>query len=335
MWGRGSGDDSDSAPARARGKASTGAVVGAPDASAVLVEGPWEHRYVGANGARFHLAVAGSGPLVLFLHGYPQFWWTWRHQLSALADHGYRAAAMDLRGYGASDKPPRGYELWNLTADVAGVIRSLGESKAVIVGHGAGGIITWSMPHLHPHHVRAVAAVSCPHPAVVSRLALRSLRGVRGVIESGVLARTAKSRVREHRIGNDPEYVTSLLRRWAAPGSQWPSTEEAELYTEVMSLPFAAHTAGESYRWLAQAPMHPQGRRLRRVVTGPVSLPVLQVHGSDDPLCTPEMARRSGQFVSGGFTGREIAGAGHFVQEETPAEVTRHLRSWLDSLGAP
>ena len=307
-------------------------VIGAPDSSAVLVEGPWEHRYVGANGARFHLAVAGSGPLVLFLHGYPQFWWTWRHQLTSVAQNGFRAAAMDLRGYGASDKPPKGYALWNLAADVASVIRSLGESEAVVIGHGTGALVAWAMPHLHPQQVRALGAVSCPHPAVVTRPGLRSLRGVRGALESGVFARTATSRVRERRIENDPAYVATLLRRWAAPGSQWPSEEEAHLYTEVMSLPFAAHTAGESYRWLAQAPLHPHGRRMRRLLCQTVDIPVLQVHGVEDPLCTPETARGSAQFVSGGFTHHEIAGAGHFAQEESPAQVSEHVRTWLAGL---
>ncbi|GAB3964921.1 hypothetical protein GCM10027615_08660 [Plantactinospora veratri] len=78
------------------------------DESCVLVEGPWTHRFVGANGSRFHVVEAGSGPLVLFLHGFPEFWWAWHEMLPAVADAGYRAVAVDLRGYGASDKPPRG-----------------------------------------------------------------------------------------------------------------------------------------------------------------------------------------------------------------------------------
>ncbi|CAM5326085.1 hypothetical protein SANTM175S_10566 [Streptomyces antimycoticus] len=81
-----------------------------PDTSASVVrlDGPWTHRDVAANGARFHIAELGDGPLVLLLHGFPQFWWTWRHQLPALADAGYRAVAMDLRGVGGSDRTPRG-----------------------------------------------------------------------------------------------------------------------------------------------------------------------------------------------------------------------------------
>ena len=98
------------------------------DAAEILVEGPWRHRFVAANGGRFHVAEAGSGPLVLLLHGFPEFWWAWRHQLPVLAAAGYHAVAMDLRGYGASDKPPRGYDTPTLTADVAGVVRALGAS---------------------------------------------------------------------------------------------------------------------------------------------------------------------------------------------------------------
>ena len=93
----------------------------------ILIDGPWHHHFVAANGARFHVAVAGSTvgdpPLVILLHGFPQFWWAWRHQLVALAASGYRVAAMDLRGQGASDKPPIGYDVPTLARDVAGVIR--------------------------------------------------------------------------------------------------------------------------------------------------------------------------------------------------------------------
>src|SRR6266545_5598368 len=135
-----------------------------PDASVVLVDGPWSHRDVAANGARFHVAELGSGPLVLLLHGFPEFWWAWRHQLVALAEHGYRAVAMDLRGYGAIDKLPRGYDPFTLSADVAGVIRSLGEPDGVVVGHGWGGFLGWVSAVLHPKQVRRLVAVSTPHP---------------------------------------------------------------------------------------------------------------------------------------------------------------------------
>ncbi|WP_117214559.1 alpha/beta fold hydrolase, partial [Allorhizocola rhizosphaerae] len=109
-----------------------------------MVDGPWAHRFVSANGSRFHVAELGSGPLVLLLHGFPEFWWAWHHQLPLLADAGFRAVAVDLRGYGASDKPPRGYDGFTLAADVTGLIRGLGERRAIVAGAGAGGLIAWA-----------------------------------------------------------------------------------------------------------------------------------------------------------------------------------------------
>jgi len=96
--------------------------------SSVYLDGPWSHRSVSANGTRFHIAENGDGPLVLLLHGFPEFWWTWRRQLSTLASAGFRAVALDLRGFGGSDKPPRGYDLITAASDAAGLIRSLGEA---------------------------------------------------------------------------------------------------------------------------------------------------------------------------------------------------------------
>ena len=137
---------------------------GSTDVSAVLVEGPWRHRLVAAHGARFHVAELGAGPLVLLLHAFPQFWWAWRHQLVALADAGYRAVAMDLRGYGASDKPPRGYDTPTSAADVAALVRALGERDAVVVGHGISGRTAWALPSLHPDQVRGIVVAGAGHP---------------------------------------------------------------------------------------------------------------------------------------------------------------------------
>ena len=130
----------------------------------VRAVGPWTHRDVPANGSRFHVAEMGTGPLVLLLHGFPTFWWTWRNTLPVLADAGFRAVAMDLRGYAGSDHPPRGYDPFTLSADVTGVIRSLGERHAVVVGHGWGGYLAWTSAVLHPEAIRAIAPVSMPHP---------------------------------------------------------------------------------------------------------------------------------------------------------------------------
>src|SRR5690606_35506568 len=136
----------------------------APDEAVVRIEGPWTHRAVHAGGTRFHVVEAGEGPLVLLLHGFPQFWWTWRHQLASLPEAGYRAVAVDLRGYGGSDKPPRGYDLPTLATDATGLIRALGETGAIVVGHDWGGLLAWTMAVLDAKCVRRLVVVSAPHP---------------------------------------------------------------------------------------------------------------------------------------------------------------------------
>jgi pimeloyl-ACP methyl ester carboxylesterase len=133
-----------------------------PDPSSVRFDGPWTHRDVHANGIRFHVVEATpdrpDAPLVVLLHGFADFWWSWRHQLTALTELGYHTVAVDLRGYGDSDKPPRGYDGWTLAGDIAGLIRALGYSDATLVGHADGGLVCWATAVLHP---RQIGRASC------------------------------------------------------------------------------------------------------------------------------------------------------------------------------
>src|SRR5258708_4041088 len=138
----------------------------------IYLDGPWSHRSVSANGTRFHIAENGDGPLVLLLHGFPQFWWAWRRQLETLGAAGFRAVAVDLRGYGGSDKPPRGYDLVTAASDAAGMVRSLGEANAVVIGHDWGGLIAWTMAAYFPKVVRRLAVVSAAPPLRVGAAVL-------------------------------------------------------------------------------------------------------------------------------------------------------------------
>jgi len=302
------------------------------DASSVLIDGPWEHRFVAANGARFHVAELGEGPLVILLHGFPQFWWAWHDQLTALSAAGYRVAAIDLRGYGASDKPPRGYDTFTLAADVASIVRSLGESNAVIVGHGWGGWIAWSMPTMQPAVTTAVAALGMPHPLVLRRASLRNLAQIKA---NTYLAGLQRPFVPEHQMGKGFAYVEHLLASWSAPQGQWPPPEVSRCYAEAMALPFVAHSAAEYYRWVVRSQWRLDGRRFARRVRSPITVPVLQLQGEQDGAVVPALARESSAYVHGPFEQHFIAGAGHFLPEEAPAEVNAHLLRWLGSVLPP
>jgi pimeloyl-ACP methyl ester carboxylesterase len=122
------------------------------------------HRTIQTNGINMHIAEAGSGPLVLLVHGFPESWYSWRHQLPALAEAGYHAVAPDVRGYGRTDAPQpiEAYSMRNMVADMAGVLDALGEETAVIVGHDWGAPIAWNSAVLRPERYRAVAGLSVP-----------------------------------------------------------------------------------------------------------------------------------------------------------------------------
>jgi epoxide hydrolase A/B len=122
------------------------------------------HRTVETNGIRMHVAEAGSGPLVVLCHGFPESWYSWRHQLAALAAAGFHAVAPDMRGYGQTDAPPQiaAYTLLHLVGDIVGLVDALGEKTAVVAGHDWGAPVAWHAALLRPDVFRAVIALSVP-----------------------------------------------------------------------------------------------------------------------------------------------------------------------------
>ena len=134
------------------------------------------HRFVETNGVRLHLAEAGEGPLVLLLHGFPELWYSWRHQLEALAAAGYHTVAPDQRGYGESDAPTDRlqYTMPRIVGDAVGVIRALGEKRAVVVGHDWGSPVAANVGLFRPDLIRGVGLLSVPYvPAVSSTCSAR------------------------------------------------------------------------------------------------------------------------------------------------------------------
>jgi pimeloyl-ACP methyl ester carboxylesterase len=294
-------------------------------AETVLYPGPWTHREVAANGARFHVAELGEGPLVLLLHGFPELWWAWHHQLPALAEAGYRAVAMDLRGYGASDKPPRGYDPFTLVHDVAGVVRSLGAPDATIVGHGWGAFMGWTAAVTQPKVVRRLVAVSMPHPR---RLRAALVLEPRQIAASRYVLGFQRPWVPERQlIRHDAAQVERLMRAWAAPG--WPDPETAARYRAAMRIPGVAHAALEYHRWAVRSIPRPDGARFARRMRDPIRVPVLHLHGALDGAVLPTTAQGSGRYVEAPYRWRLLSGVGHFPHEEDPEAFAAELLGWL------
>jgi pimeloyl-ACP methyl ester carboxylesterase len=297
-----------------------------PAESAVQVDGPWAHRSVSANGTRFHVAECGDGPLVLLLHGFPEFWWTWREQLPSLARAGFRAVAADLRGYGGSDKPPRGYDLVTAASDAAGLIRALGEANAVVVGHDWGGLVAWTMGAYFPKVVRRLAIVSAPYPLRMHSALVTDPFG-QGKRSGYALRFQLPASPERQLVRDDGAKVGQLLRDWSGPG--WPDDEADRRYREAMRIPGVAHSALEYHRWIVRSRLRPDGIRYARRMRAPIQAPTLHLHGALDTCVLPRTARGSGRYVDGPYRWRLIDGAGHFPHEELPDRFNAELRGWL------
>ncbi len=294
--------------------------------------GPWQHRDVSANGIRQHVVEAGSGPLVILLHGFPEYWWAWRHQIPALVDAGFRVAVPDLRGYGGTDKPPRGYDAYTLAGDVAGLVRVLGERDAILVGHDWGGILAWSVAALHPAAVRRIVVVGMPHPLRLRQAVVADPHGQLTASRFAFgfqLPRYAESQLTR----SDGVHIQSLMRGWS--GTDWPRTDDfsdaVSRYRAAIGAPAAAHCALEYYRWMMRSQLRMDGWRYAKLMAEPVRTPTLQLHGADDVCTLARTAQGSGRYVAAEYEWRALPGIGHFPHEEAPDLVSGELIRWAKS----
>ena len=314
--------------------------MGRPDPSVVRIDGPWRHLDVHANGIRFHVVESELAaraddqsrpltdrPLVILLHGFGSFWWSWRHQLRGLS--GARVVAVDLRGYGGSDKPPRGYDGWTLAGDTAGLVRALGHSSATLIGHADGGLVCWATAVLHPRAVSAIAVVSSPHPAALRASTMRRRDQGRALLPS--MMRYQIPTWPEHALTRgDAAELERIVR--SRSSARWQATEDfSETMTHMrraIQIPSAAHSALEYQRWAVRSQLRGEGRRFMRSMKRPISVPVLHLRGDADPYVLADPVYRTqhyaphGRFVS-------VAGAGHFGHEEAPDRVNEQLTRFL------
>jgi pimeloyl-ACP methyl ester carboxylesterase len=298
------------------------------DESCVMVEGDWAHRFVSANGNRFHVVEAGTGPLVLFLHGFPEFWGAWQHQLPAVADAGFRAVAVDLRGYGASDKPPRGYDGYTLAGDVTGLIRALGERNAILVGTGLGGLIAWATAAFHPRSVRRMVVLSAAHPL---RLRAALVVDPRGQLAAALPVLKFQIPRYEHVLTrHDAALVGEYLTDWGGP--TWVGSSDFAGYESAcrtaIQIPQAAFCALESFRWGVRSVLRLRGHRFRRQMRAPIVAPTLHLHGELDPAVLPGTALGAGRYVLAPYEWRLLDGVGHFPHREVPELVTGEILRW-------
>ena len=279
-----------------------------------------EHGYADNEGVRIHYAVTGSGPLVVMIHGFPDFWYSWRHQMDGLKD-AYRVVAIDQRGYNLSDKPEgvENYDMSLLVSDVAAVVRHLGEDKATIVGHDWGGMVAWNVAFQVPEIVDRLVILNLPHPNGLARA---------GRDNPEVLAGTTYAKVFREGSPDDPDVFFGYPMT-AETLSGWVTDAEArEKYIEAFER--SDFTAMLNY-YKRNYPDVWSGDDVSWPEAPNVAVPTLIFHGLEDTALHSDGLNNTWDWIDRDLTIVTVPGAGHFVQQDAPELVTSTMRSWLDA----
>ncbi|MBX2998507.1 MAG: alpha/beta hydrolase [Caldilineaceae bacterium] len=279
------------------------------------------HETVKTNGVRLHVVQAGpeDGPLVILLHGFPEFWYGWRRQIPALAEAGYWVWAPDQRGYNLSDKPAEipAYNLDELTRDIVGLIDAAGREKAFVIGHDWGAAVAWWLAIHYPERVEKLGILNVPHPSVMAKT-LRSQP--RQLLKSWYIFFFQIPRLPEFLISRGQwQGAKQIMRRSSRPGSF--SDEDLEMYREAWSQPQAFTSMINWYR-AAVRNSQKMGRSRR------VSIPTLMLWGVNDVALDRSMAQPSIDFCD---EGRLVffEQATHWVQHDEADKVTKFLLDFL------
>ncbi len=279
-------------------------------AEGAMASEPWvRDAYAENGGVRIHYVTAGQGPLIVMVHGFPDFWYTWRHQIPILTNQ-YQIAALDLRGYNLSDKPKgvEAYDMKLLVEDVAAVVRHAGRERAIILGHDWGGAISWSFAMAHPEMTERLIILNLPHP-----------RGFMHELVTNPRQQANSSYARNFQKEGAHEKLTPEGLCW------WVKDPEAKgKYIEAFR------------RSDIEAMLHYYKRNYpREPYTEPatpflkVACPILMIHGLADQALLSGALNNTWDWVGGDLTLVTIPGADHFVQHDATGLVNRTLKSWL------
>ncbi|HEY2631770.1 MAG TPA: alpha/beta hydrolase [Solirubrobacteraceae bacterium] len=271
------------------------------------------------DGVRLHYVEAGEGPLVVLLHGFPEFWYSWRHQIPALAEAGYRVVAPDMRGYNLSSRPQawRSYETGLLANDIAALIRSFGEQDAYLAGHDWGAAVAYAVAMGHPDVVRRLAILNVPHPARM----LEGFRTAKQLRKSWYMFFFQIPKLPEYLIGR--EDFSFAKRSLRSDSKEAFTDEDLERYVEAWSQPGALTGMINYYRAaLRRSP----GKAVKGLA--PVKAKTLVIWGMRDRHLGSELAEPAPEWVPDVRMER-IPDATHWVQHDAPQRVNELLAEFF------
>ena len=282
-------------------------------AFAVGAQAAPQDKYATNNGVKIHYVVEGKGPLVVLIHGFPDYWATWKPLMATLSADGYRVAALDTRGYNLSDKPQgeAAYAMPNLIGDVAAVIAAEGQKTAVVVGHDWGAAIAWQVAINRPELVDKLVIMAVPHPAGMAR----ELASNKDQQANSQYARNFQ------KPGSEKLLTAEGLAGWVKDPREKPGYVKAfrrSDFAAMMNYYRANYPRGAG----ADAPAPS--------ATPPVKVPVLVIHGMQDKALNAAGHAGTWDHVTADTTILMIPSAGHFVQHDAEKLVDRTVRDWLN-----
>lgn len=269
-----------------------------------------EHGYAKNGSVKIHYVTLGEGPVIAMIHGFPDFWYTWRHQMTALAES-HRVIALDLRGFNRSDKPKGAdsYAMPVLVGDLIAVLDQLAAREALIMGHDWGAMVAWSLAFRHPERVKGLIICNLPHPRGLAR----ELANNPDQQEASAYARRFQEPDSHQSLST--EKLLSYLPR-TAPRQRYAEAFDRSDYESMMNL-YRANYPREPYRE-ARSP----------VVK--VQCPVLMIFGLKDQALLPPTLNNTWEWLDKDLTLVTVPDAGHFVQQDKPEFVNRTIKAWLN-----
>jgi pimeloyl-ACP methyl ester carboxylesterase len=295
-----------------------------------------QHRRLTLGSIELHLAELGSGPPIVLCHGFPELWYSWRHQLPALAAAGYRAIALDMRGYGSSSIPadPDAYDLLSIAEDLLGVLDDLDAERGVFVGHDWGAAAVWQLAQAHPARVGAVVGISVPFAPRAPAAPVWLLRQARG--DEFYIVWFQQPGVADAALARDVRRTLTTREQWTErwaqgvdqpPRPEWLTEEDLRVYVEAFER--TGFTGGLNYyrnidrTWELTA--HLADRRIEQ--------PALFLTGSRDPVRRFMPAEIMDGWVTDLRGAIVVDGAGHWIQQERADEVNEALLGFLRDVG--
>lgn len=284
-------------------------------ASGAPAKHPGADRYAENAGVKIHYVVQGNGPLVVMIHGFPDYWATWKPLMKTLNAAGYRTAALDMRGYNLSDKPQgeAAYAMPNLVGDVAAVIQAEGQKDAIVVGHDWGAAVAWNVAMSRPEAVNRLVILSVPHPAGMAR----ELATNKAQQEGSNYARNFQ------KPGSEKMLTAEGLAGWVKDPKEKPQYVAAfkrSDFTAMMNYYRANYPRGTGAdEAAAAAPTLPM-----------IKAPVLVIHGMKDTALNAAGHSGTWEHVQADTTILMVPNAGHFVQHDAEGLVNVTIRDWLN-----